>query len=108
MSSMDIHPLWLICIITRVLMIKLIRENNFSNKNVILAVLLVMGLGFLYKYLTGSNEEVQIRKVFWHDSRIAHSIFYLLAVYYYYKNDMNNSNKVLAVDIIFSFLYRFI
>jgi len=108
MVIQSIHPLWVLCILTRLLMIKFIRDNNFSHKNIILGVLLIMGLGFLYKYVYGSNDEIQVRKVFWHDSRLAHSVFYLLAVYYYFINDMNNSNKVLLVDVIFSFLYRFL
>ena len=103
----DIHPLWIVCIITRLLMIKFINYNNFKNKNIILTILTIMGLGFLNRYIFGSNNEIQIRKVFWHDSRLAHAVFYLLASYYYYINNMENNNKVLLTDIIFSFLYRF-
>ena len=66
-----------------------------------------MGLGFLYKYFTGSNDETQLNKVFWHHTRLLHGILYLLASYYYFKSDIKVASKVLVIDIVFSLIYRF-
>ena len=72
------------------------------------SVLLLMGIGFIYKGFTGSNNEIQADKVFWHETRYVHGMFYLLASFYLSKNNINMTSLVLFSDIIFSFLYRFI
>jgi len=72
------------------------------------SILLIMGLGFIYKGLTGSNNELQVNKVFWHETRYVHGMFYLLSSFYLFKNNVNITSLLLLSDIIFSFLFRFI
>ena len=94
-----IHPLWYLC-----LSIRLFLAFSLSKyPKYLKIVLLVIGLGFAYKALTGSNNEVQIEKVFWHETRFVHSFFYLLA---YSISSIKNSTKVLILDVVFSIIYR--
>ena len=105
---MNIHPLWFFCIFIRILLIVSVyysfKENKFLNFFKI--ILTVIGLGFLYKTLFGSNNEIQITKVFWHETRLVHSILYLLAVYYLFNNNINITLILLTLDLIFSISYR--
>ena len=109
---MNIHPLWFICVLVRLALIYLvIYLNKQKNKNINVfcsSVLLLMGLGFIYKGFTGSNSEIQVKKVFWHETRYVHGMFYVLAAFYLSKNNVNISSLLLLSDLIFSFLYRFI
>lgn len=111
---MKIHPLWFLCITVRILLILLIRYfyNNIKNKSLVktisLIILLSIGFGFIRKGLFGSNNEIQIAKVFWHETRYVHGSLYLLASMYLYNNNINMMSIILLVDIIFSFSYRFI
>lgn len=109
---MNIHPLWLICILLRILIIILVKyiyiKNNKLIKNLIILFLLSIGLGFIRKGYFGSNNEIQIRKVFWHNSRYIHGILYILSSIYLYNNNINISIILLILDIIFSILYRLI
>lgn len=101
---MKIHPLWFLCIIVRLIISQYI---DILPKNIALIGLSIIGTGFTYKFITGSNNEIQIAKVFWHDSRLVHGILYLLSAYYLFNNS-KLTNKILLTDIIFSFIYRFI
>ena len=109
---MNIHPLWLICILVRISIIILVKyiyiKKNKLIKNLIILFLLSIGLGFIRKGYFGSNNEMQIRKVFWHDSRYIHGILYILSSIYLYNNNINISIILLILDIIFSILYRLI
>jgi hypothetical protein len=109
---MNIHPLWFICILVRISIIILVKyiyiKNNKLIKNLIILFLLSIGLGFIRKGYFGSNNEIQIRKVFWHDSRYIHGILYILSSIYLYNNNINISIILLILDIIFSILYRLI
>ena len=110
---MNIHPLWLVCIFVRFSLIFVIRyvyENVKDNYLHILipVLLLIMGLGFFYKGFTGSNAEIQINKVFWHETRYVHGILYVLASYYLWNKNVDMNSLVLSLDLIFSLLYRFI
>ena len=67
-----------------------------------------MGFGFIFKSLTGSNNEIQVRKVFWHETRLVHGILYILASYYLFNNNLNMNSIVLLTDLLFSLSYRFI
>lgn len=98
----QIHPLWYICIAVRLfLAYSLVEFQNYSKY--IKLIILIIGLGFGYKALTGSNNEIQFRKIFWHKTRWIHSILYLLAF-------LSPSNRIsawiLVCDIIFSIIYR--
>ena len=58
---MKINPLWNICLFIRILITVVIRIYYTNNIFKILAFLglLVIGLGFTFKSLTGSNNEKQ-------------------------------------------------
>lgn len=110
---MNIHPLWLVCIFVRFSLIFVIRyvyENVKDNFLHVLfpILLLLMGLGFLHKGLVGSNAEIQINKVFWHETRYLHGALYVLSSYYLWNKNLNMNTLVLFLDLIFSFLYRFL
>ena len=105
---MEIHPLWYICLSVRILLIFLIRFLAKSKlEKLAILTLSLIGLGFIYQYLFSSNNEIQFNKVFWHDTRITHGILYLISVYYLFKNNIEMTSLVLALDVIFSVLYRF-
>jgi hypothetical protein len=109
---MKIHPLWFVCIFVRLSLICLIiyfnKKNNKKINKICASILLIMGLGFIYKGLSGSNNEIQVNKVFWHETRYVHGMFYLLSSFYLFKNNVNITSLLLLSDIIFSFLFRFI
>ena len=97
-----INRLWYLCISVRLFIIFcLLKYPEYSKyfKNIIL----IIGLGFGYKALTGSNNEIQIAKVFWHETRFIHSFFFILA---YLIPSLKISSFVLMLDIIFSIIYR--
>jgi len=98
MEYIDI--LWSICIFIRLLMIFIIIKYN------IYIILLIIGLGFMYKWLCGSNNEYQIKQVFWHETRIIHSIFYIIAGILLYNKNKKLAKNILLLDIIFSIIYR--
>lgn len=66
-------------------------------------LILIIGITFGYKALTGSNNEIQFAKVFWHRTRIIHSFLFLLA---YSLSNIKYSILVLLFDVIFSIIYR--
>jgi len=115
---MNIHPLWFLCLFIRFSMIFMIwylnkTDNNKyieSNKETIklscFTFLLLIGLGFIRKGLTGSNNEIQIKKVFWHETRYVHGILYILSGLYLLNNNLNICLLLLLLDVIFSVLYR--
>ena len=115
---MNIHPLWFLCIFVRLSIIGVIwyfnKYTNFESniKKIIKVIsvifLLSIGIGFLNKALTGSNNEIQIAKVFWHETRYVHSGIYLLSAMYLLNNNVNICLLLLLLDVIFSILYRFI
>ena len=82
---MNIHPFWYICISIRLLLILTIRYfyKNRLGKYLSLLVLISIGLGFLRKALIGSNNEIQIAKVFGmkQDMFMVYFIYYLLFIY---------------------------
>jgi L-asparagine transporter-like permease len=111
----NIHPYWLICLIVRLSLILLIKlsykkysKYNKHIKNTFIIILLIIGLGFIYKGYTGSNNEIQIAKVFWHDTRYIHGVLYILSSIYLYYNNLNISIILLFIDIVFSIIYRII
>lgn len=97
-----IHYIWYICILIRLIFaLNLKRLYKYSKYTKI--ILLLIGLGFAYKSLFGSNNEFQISKVFWHHTRIYHAIFYLAA---FLVPNIKVSTQLLVFDVIFSILYR--
>lgn len=107
---MKINKLWYVCILVRLSMILIIRyfnRNPKSKSKFIPLILMAMGLGFMFKAITGSNNETQVAKVFWHETRYVHGSLYLLAAYYLYKKNLDMNSMVLFTDVVFSFIYRF-
>ena len=96
---MNIHPLWFFCIVLRLSLTYIVAKYNIKP------VLLIISLGFLYKYITGSNMEQQLAKVFWHEFRIGHSLLYFGAFLTY---GTKYSSMFLFIDVIFSIIYRYI
>ncbi len=113
---MNIHPFWFICILVRCsLIVPLIYYQHFNDSNyskyiidILKYVFIFISLGFFYKSLQGSNNEIQIAKVFWHETRIFHALFYFLAFYYLIHKKVNMSILFLVIDILFSISYRII
>jgi hypothetical protein len=104
----QIHPLWYVCLLTRFSMATIV--YLFGSKtpfHTIFSVILgLMGAGFLYKSLFGSNNETQVAKVFWHNTRIIHAALYILAAWFAYQQQNKLSALLIGLDIIFSVLYR--
>ena len=104
---MNIHPLWFVCLTIRTLLIYFI--NKFRNlKYIFLPLITVIGFGFLYKSITGSNNETQINKVFWHSTRSSHAFLYLLSALCLFKNNYKLLKILLCLDIKLSIFYRII
>ena len=110
---MKIHPLWLICILLRVSLIFIVHYvytsmNNAIANTFILFILFTIGVGFIYKGIIGSNNEKQISNVFWHETRYLHGLLYICASYYLFNKNINMASITLFLDLLFSFLYRFV
>ena len=109
---MIIHKLWLLCLIVRILLILICRYILKKKKNYLIylnfGLLLIMGLGFTYKTITGSNNEYQIAKVFWHNVRFVHALLYLLSAGAMFYKKINLNTLFLVSDILFSLIYRLI
>lgn len=112
---MKIHPLWYVCLLIRIfivigLWLIITKINNNSKWKYIIPsiILLVMGLGFIIKGVIGSNNEFQISKVFWHETRYVHGIIYVLSALYLVNKNINMCLLLLSFDIIFSILYRIV
>jgi len=103
---MNIHPIWYICLFFRFSLAYCI-YNNILN-TYLLSILLFMSIGFFYKGCTGPDNERQISKVFWHDSRNIHGILYPLSFYYLLNNNYKMSSLLVILDILFSISYRII
>jgi len=94
-----IHPLWYLCIFVRTLLLL----GYYKYPDYFKYIILIIGLGFALKDLTGYNNETQIAKVFWHNTRLIHSFLFLLA---FSLSNVKKSSIVLMSDIIFSVIYR--
>ena len=103
------HPLWWVCIAFRLSIVAWTAWSGASGafRSQTVIVLAVLSAGFAWKALTGSNDEIQIRKVFWHGSRAAHFFFFALAALSHVKDrGVIRSWIILLADTAFSFLYR--
>jgi len=108
---MKIHRLWTVCVLTRLILVLSVVYFGKKNDNIrylLASLLLGIGLGFIYKGFTGSNDEVQIAKVFWHETRYIHGMLYLLASILLFSNKVNIAAMVVLADLLFSFSYRLI
>ena len=106
------HPLWLVCVFVRISIIFIIRYLYKFRQNrlykLIPGIILFFGLHFIRKGIFGSNNEIQIAKVFWHEARIVHGMLLILASYYLYKDNLNMNSIILFTDLLFSFTYRIV
>ena len=100
------NKLWYICLLVRLSLIFLIRRNVKRYNRFFHIILLSIGLGFYYKGYTGSNNEIQLSKVFWHETRYLHGTLYLLSSFYLFKQNLDMSSIILLIDLLFSILYR--
>jgi hypothetical protein len=114
-ESVKVHKLWYMCITVRTIIaiIPLIYNNLINKKKNINKIslitkilLLIIGLGFLKASIFGSNDEKQIAKVFWHETRIFHAFLYFLSGYHFYNYKF--SSIILFTDLAFSIIYRLI
>lgn len=112
---MNIHPLWFICLSIRLIIIyilwhlnKIDSKYNKVIKYISLIFLLIIGIGFINKGIHGSNNEIQINKVFWHETRYVHGAIYILASLYLLNDNISITLLLLLLDVIFSILYRFL
>ena len=60
----------------------ILNEKGLSFKK------LLIGFGFVYNAIYGSNNEVQIAKVYWHETRYIHGVLYLLSALYLYRGNI--------------------
>ena len=100
------HPLWIVCLITRLTIAYSTTINSLNTP--VLLVLVVIGTGFAYNSITGSNREIQLRAVFWHDARWVHAMLFIAAAVQLYYNRKTNARNLLLLDVVFSILYRLI
>ncbi len=98
-----IHPLWFVCIFVRLLIAFIPFTDKLSTIGKY--IILFVGLGFLYKSIFGSNNEFQVKKVFWHKARIIHAILFISASFYF-KNKKISCFFLLS-SVLFSIIYRF-
>ena len=101
---MIIHPIWYLCLFIRLSLSYTIYNNLYTDY--LLPIILLISIGFIYKGYTGSNNETQIAKVFWHDTRYIHGLLYALASYYLYNNNFKMSSLFILLDVLFSISYR--
>jgi Mn2+/Fe2+ NRAMP family transporter len=106
---MNIHPLWFLCIFVRIALVFLtifIKRNYVIFKKYLAIIILLLGIGFIYKAMFGSNNETQFVKVFWHETRYLHGVLYIISSIYIYKNNLDMGSLILLIDLLFSVLYR--
>jgi len=104
---MNIHKLWILCIIVRLSFVfTIIKLSKTTIKKYLFLLLCSIGIGFIYKGYFGSNNETQVAKVFWHETRYIHGFFYLISGMYLYKNNLDMTTLILTTDLFFSILYR--
>jgi len=113
MNTIKIHPYWYICIIIRLFIsvIPLLYKYLINKKGdkyaiIIKYILLIIGLGFGWKAIFGSNNEKQIAKVFWHRTRIIHSFLFIGAAINFHNYYL--SSFLLFISLLFSICYRFV
>ena len=105
---MKIHPIWFICILTRLFLAYIIYSFGIKNNYSITALLAIIGIGFIFNGYYGSNGTMQIAKVFCHDTRYIHGTLYILSAAYLLNGNKTNASLLIVTDIAFSMLYRVI
>jgi len=105
---MSVHPLWFICLLARFLLAVAVYQANPFWNQYLSFILILIGAGFFYKGYFSSNDEMQIAKVFWHETRYIHGLFYLKSGFYLYHDNKNMASILILSDICFSVLYRII
>jgi len=106
---MNINPLWFMCIVVRSLLGVIVWVQPVTKPvtvNFLSALLLFMGIGFFYKAITGSNDEVQASKVFWHNVRAVHGVLYAAAAAFLFSGYPRAASAFIYTDLVFSIFYR--
>lgn len=101
--------MWYICLLVRLSLgciVLLQSTKRTAWVKIISLFLIAIGIGFFYKGLTGSNDETQVAKVFWHETRYFHGMFYVLAAIMLYSGYPKTSSLLILFDILFSIIYR--
>jgi hypothetical protein len=104
--SPPIHPLWAACLVARSLLSWAVYRAPRRFVPWLSGLLAVMGGGFVYKAVTGSNAETQVARVFWHSTRYVHGALYLLAAGSLLYGMQLNASLLVLTDVCFSVLYR--
>ena len=112
---MNINPLWFVCIFIRMtiaLLVWNLKEEPSKNRKVLIAVvsiiLLIMGSGFIYYGITGSDNETQVARVFWHNTRLIHGAFYIISSISLFVGYPKIASLLIMSDILFSIIYRIV
>lgn len=103
------HPLWIFCLLVRsglVALVWMLPRNSVWLRRCLVLALSIMGTGFIFKGVFGSNNETQVAKVFWHETRFLHGTLYLLAAAYLWHKKAAMAGRILVLDVVFSLLYR--
>lgn len=106
---MNIHPIWIICLLVRSLLALLVLCKGTKNKYIkygFVSLLMIIGIPFIFKGYYGSNNETQIAPVFWHEARYTHGIIYISAALQLLNNNARMASILILTDIAFSVLYR--
>ena len=109
LKTMMVHYLWPLCVMVRFWLMVITGFICSAEGRACLVfayAFTIMGAGFLWKSFTGSNDEVQLGKVFWHETRALHAILHLLAGYYLYIGNVVVCMSMLSMDIMTSIMYR--
>jgi hypothetical protein len=111
---MNIHPLWFVCITVRSVLAIIVWnlqqkktiDTGLDINNIMTLLLLLIAIGFVYKSVTGSNNETQLAPVFWHSTRFVHAILFTSAFIALFMGRPKISSLLIASDVLFSIIYR--
>lgn len=105
-ANMTIHPLWAVCLVLRAVLARAV--YRWHGQHSLAMLLMVIGTGFIVKGYFGSDDEEQIGPVFWHSTRYAHGILFVLSSLYLVSGDRMNASLLILTDIAYSVLNRII
>ena len=98
------------CILSRLLLVYIAYKINKKYLPIFGSLTLIPAIGFILIYLLDlrkKGNEVFGEKIWWNYLRPIHGILYLSSVYYYWNDNIDMASICLALDIIFSLMYRF-
>ena len=96
------------CIPMRFLFVYIAKNITINYLPLTAPITLIMGLGFLYFFLTGKERGATFnQEAWWNYLRPIHGLLYILYSYYAYKKN-SDAYKILLIDVIFGLLSFFI